>query len=115
MTNTVMKAATSHFKEKLSGKLHKLHIEEWGVDIYYRSIASMRTESKIMALTQQGKSDEALVETIILKALDKDGERLFSIGDRSALLNEVDPQIIIRIATALNTASDMSLEEIEKN
>jgi len=50
-----------------------------------------------------------------LKATDKDGDRLFSIGDKSALLNEVDPQIIIRIATALNTASDMSLEEIEKN
>lgn len=115
MTQTAINRATAHFKEKLSGRLHKLHIEEWDLDIYYRSSASMKTESKIMSLTQQGKSDEALVETLILKALDKKGDRIFSIGDRSALLNEVDPQIIIRIATALNTASDMSLEEIEKN
>tara|TARA_Y100000114_G_scaffold77875_1_gene71639 strand:- start:276 stop:506 length:231 start_codon:yes stop_codon:yes gene_type:complete len=76
----------------------------------------MRTESKIMALTQNGKSAEALVESIILKALDQDGNRVFSEGDRPSLLNEVDPQVIIKVASQLNNVpADETIEAIEKN
>ena len=115
MTQSVRDKAISHYKQRLASKLYKYHVEEWDCDIYYRSTSSMRTESKIMALTQNGKSAEALVESIILKALDKDGNRVFNEGDRPALLNEVDPQVIIKVATVLNNANADTVEEIEKN
>ena len=116
MTQSVRDKAVSHYKQRLASKLYNYHVEEWDCDIYYRSTSSMRTESKIMALTQNGKSAEALVESIILKALDKDGNRVFNEGDRPALLNEVDPQVIIKVASALNNVpEDETIEAIEKN
>ena len=116
MTQSVKDKAISHYKQRLASKLYKYHVEEWGCDIYYRSTSSMRTESKIMALTQQGKSADALVESIILKALDKDGERVFNEGDRASMLNEMDPKVIIKVASQLNnTPEDETIEAIEKN
>jgi hypothetical protein len=40
---------------------------------------------------------------------------MFSAADRITLLNEVDPQIVIRIASALNGVDTDSVEDIEKN
>ena len=76
---------------------------------------SMRTESKIMALTGQGKTAEALVESIVLKALHKNGDKMFKETDRATLLNEADPKVLIRVATKLNNAGDIAQAEIEGN
>ena len=113
-TKTALESATAHFKEKLAGKLYKYHSDEWDMDIYYRSSYSMRVESKIMSLTQNGKAADALVESIILKALDQDGNRMFRDTDRPSLMNEVDPQVIIKVASQLNNA-DESVETVTKN
>ena len=115
MTKTVLENATAHFKEKLAGKLFELEVPEWNATIYYHSTVSMRTESKIMALTQQGKTADALVESIVMKSLDKDGNRVFKDTDRAALLNEADPKVLIRVATKLNNAGENALAEIEGN
>ena len=52
---------------------------------------------------------EALVETLIQKALDENGKRLFSNADRDILLREVDPNVMIRVATAINTKEEQDL------
>ena len=111
---TAIQSATAHFKEKLAGKLYKYHCDEWDMDIYYQASSSMRIESKIMSLTQNGKAADALVESIILKALDQDGNRLFKETDRAALMNEADPQVIIKVASQLNNTDD-SVETVTKN
>lgn len=113
-TKTALESATAHFKDKLAGKLYKYHCEEWGIDIYYRASSSMKVESKIMSLTQNGKAAEALVESIILKSLDQDGKRLFHDTDRASMMNEVDPQVIIKVATQLNN-TDETVETVTKN
>jgi hypothetical protein len=115
MTQSVLDKAKQHFAEQIGGELLKTHIKEWNTDIYYKTISSMRTESKIMALTQQGKTAEALVESIVLKSFDQNGQRLFREADRVTLLNEADPKVLVALATTLNNASDMSMEAIEKN
>jgi len=114
-TTSAIESAKGHFREKLSGKLGKYHCDEWGIDIYYNSTSSLTVENKIMSLQQQGKTAEALVESIIAKALDKDGEKLFRSTDRPAFLHEVDPNVIIRVATVLNNANADSVEDIVKN
>ena len=114
-TQSALDAATGHFKLKLGGDLGKYRCEEWGIDIYFKSTASLAIENKIMAFQQQGKTAEALVESVINKALDKNGERLFKPTDKATFLHEVDPQVIIKIATVLNNANADSVEEIEKN
>jgi len=112
---SAIERAKSHFNDKLSGKLLKYHCEEWGIDIYYKSTASLSVENKIMALQQQGKTAEALVESVISKALDKDGKHLFKSTDRASFLHEVDPNVIIQLATKLNSANNDTVEDIVKN
>src|SRR6056300_206127 len=104
-----------HFNDKLSGDLMKYHSEDWGLDIYYKATASLAVENKIMSLQQQNKTAEALVESIISKALNKNGDKMFKPTDKARFLHEVDPQVIIKVATVLNNANADTVEEIEKN
>ncbi len=112
---TVKQKALAHFKAKLAGNLFKHHIDEWDCDIYYRATASMATEAKIMSLTQSGKTAEALVESIVLKSLDENGERLFKDIDRIELMNQADPNVIIKVASILNNANSETIGDLEKN
>lgn len=112
---SAIEIATGHFKDKLSGELMKYHSKDWGIDIYYKATASLAVENKIMSLQQQNKTAEALVESIISKALDKNVDRLFKPTDKAEFLHSVDPSVIIKIATVLNNANAETVEEIEKN
>ena len=104
----------SHFKEKLGGELNKITIPEWQTDVYYKAAYSFAVESKIINLQQQGKTVEALVESIILKSLDPDGKQLFTSGDRNMLMYEADPAVLLKIASELNSGT-MEYEEVAKN
>ena len=110
----VMATATQHFKSQLNGDLHKIIVPEWETDVYYRKVSSFATESKIIELQQAGKTVEALVESLIAKALTPDGKPMFSRMDKTSLLNEVDPKVILRVCTVLNQATS-DYEEVKKN
>jgi hypothetical protein len=111
---SVLNNAKEHFKSKLTGELQKITVPEWKTDIYFRSSHSFAAESKIIELQQAGKTVEALVESIITKALDPDGKPLFSKFDKNTLMHEVDPAILIRIAGDLNSAT-AEYESVAKN
>ena len=70
-----------------------------------------------MQYHQQGKIVEALVETIITKARKQDGSKMFNPADKVVLMNNVDPDVLVKIATALNTSSttNYDVEETVKN
>lgn len=110
------KNITTHFKNKVSGDLQKISVPEWGMDVYYKSAYAFATESKIIELQQQGKVVEALVESMIQKCLDPDGKPIFTPADRQMLLREADPDVILRVAGTLNSAtSEYKYEDVEKN
>tara|TARA_Y100000114_G_scaffold144755_1_gene153687 strand:- start:1534 stop:1875 length:342 start_codon:yes stop_codon:yes gene_type:complete len=112
MTN-VMTKATKHFKSQLSGNLMKITVPEWETDVYYRPVSSFATESKIVELQQQGKTVEALVESLIAKALTPEGKPMFTRMDRTSLMTEVDPKVILRLCQELN-ANHTEYEEVVK-
>ena len=113
---SVLENAKEHFKTKLGGELKKVTIHEWKTDVYYKPAYSFAVESKILQLQQQGKIVEALVESIIQKALTPEGERMFTTSDKFTLMNEVDPSVITKIATAINTATlEIDGGAVEKN
>ena len=116
MTNTpnVMNKATKHFKSQLGGELQKLTVPEWETDIYYRPVSSFATEAKIIELQQGGKVVEALVESLIAKALTPEGTPMFSRMDKTSLMTEVDPKVILRVCTVLNSGHS-DYEAIAKN
>lgn len=107
MTKLIDKA-TAHFKDALSGAVKgPIRVDEWDADVYYRATTNMAQESKVIELTQQNKTTEALIITLIQKACDENGEPLFSMADRAALMNRVDPRIILKIVTSMNDDDDL--------
>lgn len=102
MTRLIEKA-TGHFESVLArGLLGPVSVPEWEEDIWYKPSSTMAEEAIIIELTQQGKTTEALVVTLIIKAKDKDGKSLFDMGDKLKLMRGVDPAIILRVVSAMN-------------
>lgn len=100
-----------HYQSAISGDLQKIRCEEWDTDIYFRRTYALRDESKVIELQSQGKTLEALVESIVQKARDKDGKRLFQDADRIKLMNEADPEVVLKVATAINNAKLTATQE----
>lgn len=120
MTEQVKKSAAiemvkKHFQAQVAGQLRHHRVEEWGLDVYYRPVTTLKQEAKIVELSTQGKSVEALVESIIQKACDESGQLLFSPYDKAALMNEADPKVVLDLARVLNGSDLPTVEEAEKN
>ena len=113
----VLDKATSHFREKISGEMKKVHVPEWECDIYFKPTLTLKEQGKLIELASQGKQVEALCESLIVKARNIDGSKMFNFADKAALLNEVDPNVIIRVVGEINSANDeeQDLEKVEKN
>lgn len=113
----VIEKATAHFRSRISGEMRKIHVPEWECDIFVKEAASLKEESKILELSQQGKAVEALVESLIIKARNADGTKMFSQAEKPVLMNEVDPAVIIRVVGEINSINSElgSLDEVEKN
>ena len=108
--------ATAHFRAKISGEMKKVHVPEWECDLYFKTSSSLKEESKLLELAQAGKTVEALVETLISKARNEDGSKMFAPLDKQVLMNEVDPQVIIRLVGEIGAIIGAeNVEEAEKN
>ena len=103
MSKTLEKIS-QHYQSAIAGGLDKIVIKEWDMEVYCKKTYPFKDEAKIIELQSQGKTVEALVETLIVKALDKEGKRIFRDPDRINLMNEADPAVIIKVAGAINNA-----------
>lgn len=112
---SAIEMVTKHFQGKIAGELKKHHVPEWGMDVYYRSTTTLKQEARIVELSTQGKTVEALVEAIISKALDEEGKPLFTAYDKAALMNEADPTVVLSLSRVLNGSDLPSVEDAEKN
>lgn len=98
-------------------KVKVIEVPEWGGEdgrplvIYGRPMTLAERQSI------RNKSDrqdlEAFVYTLILKAEDAEGKKLFTIADKHALMHKADPDVVMRVALALSTPP--TEEEAEKN
>tara|TARA_B100000900_G_scaffold416229_2_gene450337 strand:- start:3661 stop:4029 length:369 start_codon:yes stop_codon:yes gene_type:complete len=113
---SVLDTATAHFRTKISGDMTHITVPEWGdAKIYFKSSNTLTEESRLLNLAQQGKTVEALVETLITKARKEDGSKMFTIHDKATFMNEVDPSVVIRVCGEMNQSLDSNLEIVEKN
>ena len=96
---------SQHWQKAIAGGLDKIRVDEWDMDIYIKKTYAFKDESRVMKLQSQGEPVEALVETLLVKALDKDGKRIFNDADKVNLMNEADPSVILKVVTAINTAN----------
>lgn len=114
--NKVIDKATAHFRNQISGEMKSVTVPEWGdAKIFWKSSTTLRDEGKILELSQAGKTVEALVESLILRARNEDGTKMFTFADKVVFLNEVDPKVLIRVVGEMNNVQDLDLDTVEKN
>ena len=113
---TVLDNATKHFRAKLSGALKSIDVPEWETKIYFKDVITLKEQSKLVELAQAGKTTEALVETLITKARNEDGTKMFQVADKVVFMNEVDPNVLIRVVGDMNSSAEVpTQDEVEKN
>jgi hypothetical protein len=106
----IIEAAVRHRNE--AGLLH-IDVPEWVVDgrptrIYWK----LMTLAEWEVLAQKGQSNADL---LIMKALDANGNKLFTLEDKPELRNAVFVDVVERISKALIGERPKTQEEAEKN
>jgi len=110
-----MKKITDHYRSAIGGEMKKIQVPEWDMDVYCRKTYPFKDEARVVECQVRGKSVEALVESLIVKALDKDGKRIFGDLDKVTLMNEADPAVITRVASAINNFEErVDMEALAK-
>tara|TARA_R110000787_G_C13304524_1_gene434860 strand:+ start:580 stop:900 length:321 start_codon:yes stop_codon:yes gene_type:complete len=105
---SVLDNAKAHF-DKLETKV--IEVEEWDTVIY----ATPFTMGEKKKLWKHAKEDdiEFMVRTLLLKALNKDGEKMFDLSDKITLMNHVDPNVIVRVVGDISVAD--TIDEMSGN
>ena len=106
---SVIENAKNHFN---SQDIIKIVVPEWGNDdeplVIYSKPLTLGETSKLYKLS---KEDDLtmMAYVLIYKALDADGNKLFNIGDKNDLMNNVDREVLMRDAQEI-----MGQEPIEE-
>jgi len=110
----VLQKATQHYQNQIKN-MSSIDVPEWDTKIWFRPVTTLALEAQVIDLAKKDKTVEAMVVTIINKARHEDGTLMFNKHDKTALMNEVDPKVILRIAEKINGGALPKPEELEKN
>ena len=105
-------------KEHFSGLGRQcLTVPEWGASpdaplMIYWTPVTVREHNKIYPPAKE-PGLEAAVTTLILKAEDVDGKKLFTDIQRDELMTRVDRRVVIRVAAAIVGDSGVSTEAVK--
>ncbi len=113
MTEKIIDRVKAHFDAK-EDKI--IEVLEWGDGVNPLHIhCSPLTLAQKNRLYKMAKEDDLglMVEALIMKAKDSEGNCLFSRADKPDLMRNCDPDVLIRVATSIMGESDS--ETAEKN
>lgn len=111
---SVIANAKTHFKTKLTDKLEYIDVPEWKTKVYFKGSATLKQTEEVVALHRENKVAEALAQTLVSRALNEDGTKMFTIADKFDLMNSVDPEVITTVASHILN-SEPSSADVEKN
>lgn len=112
--------AKAQFAERRKPEtLVAIPVQAWNTTVYYWPDMTLAERREIFMLAKQKGEEtildlEAMAITLIVRARDKEGKRMFSRAERIELLNEYDPDVIAQIVSAMNTPVP-TIEDAEKN
>ena len=95
--------------------IKKIEVAEWGEEgkplIIYCSPFTLGEKRNLF---KGAKNDDlgVLVDAIVLKAKDSEGNKIFKLDDKLTLLNNADANVIARVATEM--LNSVSYEDTEK-
>jgi|TARA_B110000908_G_C10219549_1_gene434611 hypothetical protein len=99
---SVINKASDHFKEIVSQGMKSVEVPEWGSTLYFKAAVSFAAEQQVIALHTEGKQVEALCHSLINRACDAEGKKVFKTADKVTLMNSVDPAVILRVVNLMN-------------
>ena len=112
---SIIDSAKAHFE---SLGVQSIEVPEWkDVDgnpsvIYWNPINLY--EKNLLFKKSDNMSDVSiLADILVMKGLDKDGNKLFKAEDKLALMYKVDSDVLSRVATAM--VQVITPEEVKKN
>ncbi len=107
--NPILEKAIDHQKSK---ETQSIFIEEWDCEICFTELSL--AERKKLEKLSNGNTFEMAAYTLILKSLDKNGNKIFDLSDKPHLMASVDSKVIERIFVAMVGGVD-TVEQAEKN
>ena len=107
--------AKSHFE---SLGVQHIEVEEWkdeagNPSVIYWNPINLFEKNKLFKKSDNMNDVSILADILIMKSLDKDGNKLFTLEDKIALMHKVDSDVLSRVATEMVKA--ITPEEVKKN
>jgi len=113
------KAKSQFAERRTADTLVAIPVPSWETQVYFWPDMTLAERREIFMLAKQ-KGDETVLDleamavTLIVRARDKEGKRLFNRAERMELMNEYDPEVIAEIVSAMNSPV-LSIEDAEGN
>jgi hypothetical protein len=111
---SVLDKAKKHYTNIINQAPIKVEVPEWDTTLYAKPSLSLAKLGEIMELSNDGKSAEAMVMTIIYRLIDEEGNPVFRKAEKAELMRQVDPDVLSRIITTISDGT-MTDEEVTKN
>ena len=111
----LIESAKSHFE---SLGVQHLEVEEWkdeagNPSVIYWNPITLSEKNKLFKKSENLNDVSILADILVMKGLDKDGNKLFTLEDKIALMHKVDSDVLSRVATEMVKA--ITPEEVKKN
>jgi hypothetical protein len=112
---SVIDIARSHFE---SLGIQSIDVPEWKDDdgkstIIYWNPITLSEKNKLFKKSDNMNDVTILVDIIIMKALDKDNNKVFKAEDKIDLMHKADSDVLSRIAVAM--VKTITPDEVKKN
>ena len=111
----IIERAKSHFE---SLGVQSIEIPEWkdadeNPTIVYWNPITLSEKNKLFKNSSNLSDVSILADIVIMKGLDKDGNKIFTLEDKLVLMHKADSDILSRIATSMVQA--ITPDEVKKN
>ena len=111
---SVIDIAKSHFDNI---GVQSMEVSEWKDEnakpvILYWNPITLLEKNRLLKKSDTLNDIAILADVIVMKALDKDGKKVFKLEDKQTLMNSADPNILQRIAQKMVEVP--SIDELKK-
>jgi len=111
---SVIERAKNHYQNQ---PIKEIVVPEWADEdgnpfVFYARPFTLQDQGKLQFAVKNQSEADALAEVLVLKALDEEGNKIFQIGDKSTLRNQVDATVLARLA---NQIMGSVVQDLERN
>ena len=97
----------AHFSDQ---EVKTIEVKEWGDDegplkIFVKPF-TLAEQKKLYSMSKNDDMD-MLAYTLIMKALDADGNKIFNLGDKQTILNQVDPFVLAYVVSNITQSTSV--------